>query len=103
MTFTKFLVKRAVHGIVVAWAALTIIFLLRFLSPYDVVTALIPPEVPPSAREGLIRDLGLDQPMHIQYLNYLAGVLRGDLGFSYHSRIDVLDLMVDRLPATIEL
>jgi peptide/nickel transport system permease protein len=103
MTFAKFLIKRAVHGLVVAWAALTIIFLLRFLSPFDVVTALIPPEVAPSAREGLIKDLGLDQPMHIQYLNYLAGVLRGDLGFSYHSRIDVVDLMIDRLPATVEL
>lgn len=103
MSFEKFVIKRTIHGILVAWAALTIIFLLRFASPVDVATALIPPDTPPSARQNLIRDLGLNQPMHVQYWEYLSGVLRGDLGYSYYSRISVNDLAVNRLPATIEL
>jgi peptide/nickel transport system permease protein len=103
MSLVKFTIKRTIHGIVVAWAALTIIFLLRFISPVDIASALIPPDVPPTARENLIEDLGLDQPWYIQYFKYLGGVLRGDLGYSYVSRISVNQLAINRLPATLEL
>lgn len=103
MSLAKSLIKRTAHGLVVVWAALTIIFLLRFLSPVDVAQALIPPDVPPSARESLIEDLGLDQPMYVQYFDYLVGVLQGDLGYSYVSRVSVNQLAANRVPATLEL
>ncbi|MFC5133630.1 MULTISPECIES: ABC transporter permease [Haloferacaceae] len=103
MSLLKFTIKRTIHGIVVAWAALTIIFALRFISPVDIASALIPPDVPPTARESLIEDLGLDQPWYVQYLRYIGGVVQGDLGYSYVSRISVNQLAINRLPATLEL
>jgi peptide/nickel transport system permease protein len=103
MSLLKFSIKRAIHGIIVAWAALSIIFLLRFISPVDVASALIPPDMPPTARESLIENLGLNQPWYVQYFRYLGGVLQGDLGYSYVSRVSVNQLAANRLPATLEL
>ena len=48
-------------------------------------------------------ELGLDKPFAIQYLNWLAGILTGDLGRSYISGNFVFDTFIDKLPATIEL
>jgi peptide/nickel transport system permease protein len=47
--------------------------------------------------------LGLNQPLHVQYLNWLTKVLQGDLGYSYDTKRPVLDEIADRLPATIYL
>lgn len=49
------------------------------------------------------RALGLDQPLTIQYTRYVAGLLRGDLGHSIGFRRPVLSLVLERLPATVEL
>ena len=48
-------------------------------------------------------EFGLDQPIHIQYFRWLADVLHGDLGYSYRTDRPVLDEIVTRLPATVEL
>ena len=47
--------------------------------------------------------LGFDKPLHIQYLNYVGGVMRGDLGDSLRTRTPAFALVMERLPATIEL
>ncbi|MCR8726050.1 ABC transporter permease [Frigidibacter sp. ROC022] len=48
-------------------------------------------------------ELGLDRPVVVQYLDWLGSVFRGDLGLSIHSREPVLDLIMHRLPATLQL
>lgn len=48
-------------------------------------------------------DMGLDRPLHVQYLSYLGGVLQGDFGRSLNNNRPVLDEIAARLPATIEL
>ena len=103
MSLLKFAIKRTAHGIVVAWAAVTIIFFLRFLSPVDIAQALIPPDVPPDARDALAEDLGLNEPFYIQYFSYMAGLIQGDLGYSYVSRVSVNQLALARVPPTLEL
>ena len=57
----------------------------------------------PQRREELRRHLGLDQPVLIQYRNYLAGLLIGDLGQSLYEQESVARLILTRLPATLEL
>ena len=47
--------------------------------------------------------LGFDRPLHIQYFSFLTGLMRGDLGNSLRTRTPAFDLVVERLPATIEL
>jgi peptide/nickel transport system permease protein len=61
------------------------------------------PDVRPEDLERLRRALGLDQPIWRQYLQWLAGFLRGDWGFSYSDGRPVFDRVRERLPATIEL
>jgi peptide/nickel transport system permease protein len=51
----------------------------------------------------LEEQLGLNQPLHVQYLNWLGKVLQGDFGYSYDTRRPVLDEIADRLPATMYL
>lgn len=101
---TKFLVKRTLHGVVVIWAALTIIFMLRHITPGSVVNVIVPPEVGPKVRQAIIDDLGLEQPLHAQYIDYLQNLILGQsLGYSYVNRIPVNELISNRVPATIEL
>jgi peptide/nickel transport system permease protein len=49
------------------------------------------------------RALGFDRPLHVQYLSFVAGLLRGDFGMSLSFRQPALDVVLDALPATIEL
>jgi peptide/nickel transport system permease protein len=64
---------------------------------------LIPLDAPPEARERLTRSLGLDRPLVEQYVTYVSGLVRGDLGVSVRSREPVADLIAARLPASLAL
>ena len=61
------------------------------------------PDVRPEDLERLKRSLGLDQPLWRQYVQWLTGFVSGNWGFSYSDGRPVLDRVVERLPATIEL
>jgi peptide/nickel transport system permease protein len=79
-------------------------FLLVRLVPGDVVDALASEEFDdPRAAEELRRLFGLDQPLHVQFLDWLLRLFQGDLGYSYRSRRPVLDEILDRFPLTFEL
>ncbi len=69
-------------------------------NPVDV---LIDPAATQAMRAALIRQYGLDLPLHEQYLRFLGNVARGDFGSSFVFRIPVLNLILSRLPATLEL
>ena len=47
--------------------------------------------------------LGLNDPFFVRYLNWLSGVLQGDFGYSLASGVAIKDIVLDRLPATLEL
>lgn len=69
----------------------------------DPVELLIPPEASPAQRALMIERLGLDAPVWWQYLVFLGNAARGDLGTSFVHGVPALRLIVDRLPATLEL
>jgi peptide/nickel transport system permease protein len=64
---------------------------------------LISPDATQDIREATIRHYGLDQPLWRQYLAFLGRLVQGDLGRSFVLNIPVLDLVLSRLPATLEL
>ena len=78
-------------------------FLLLNLLPGDVALAVLGNEATPAAIEQVRAELGLDQPLALRYLQWLAGFLQGDLGRSYITRVPILEQIVDRLPVTVEL
>ncbi|MDP9379689.1 MAG: ABC transporter permease [Chloroflexota bacterium] len=80
-----------------------LVFSLIHLIPGDVATVVLGQEATEEAKEAFRRQLGLDRPMVVQYFAWLGNVLTGDLGNSFVDRTPVLELILQRLPATIEL
>ena len=85
------------------FGALTLVFFLIHLVPGDPVEIMLGETASAADKEELRRSLALDQPLMIQYRNFLTGLLRGNLGRSLYEQSGVADLIRARLPATIEL
>ncbi|MBG0743773.1 MAG: ABC transporter permease [Cylindrospermopsis raciborskii KL1] len=83
---------------------LTIVFLLLRATPGDPADAILGGRAPESAKEELRKQLGLDLPIWLQYINYLGNILRFDLGTSLTSRgQNVWQIISQHFPATVEL
>jgi peptide/nickel transport system permease protein len=91
--------------IVLLGVTLLVFFAMSFLSPYQLVSAYIksPEELKNQNLDDLVHKYGLDQPMPVQYVNWMKNVLRGDLGYSVSANMYVTEALLTRLPATLEL
>ncbi|KMO39140.1 ABC transporter substrate-binding protein [Methylobacterium tarhaniae] len=79
-----------------------ILFTVLALAPGDPFGELATnPNVPPEVREALRLKFGLDDPILVRYLHWLTAMLQGDWGFSFASRVDVDELILQRLPTTL--
>jgi len=94
--------KRLLHGLISILGASVIIFLISRLSG-DPLALLLPADAPPHVIEATRRHLGLDQPLVAQYLVFLGHAVTGDFGNSYRWQEPALGLILERLPATVEL
>jgi peptide/nickel transport system permease protein len=99
----RFLVNRILALIPVALGVATITFALIHLVPGDPVVAMLGDNAQPADIAGMRHELGLDRPFWRQYLAYLDGIARGDLGESLSMREPVGRLIAERYPATLEL
>ena len=97
-----YLVRRAVHALVVLVLISVATFVIVHLSPGG-PEILFTGNLPPSDRQYIIHNLGLDQPLHVQFVRWFGAVLRGDFGRSFNQQRPVLDLILERLPATLIL
>jgi peptide/nickel transport system permease protein len=84
-------------------AVSVIAFLLVALLPGDLALIILGDAATPERVATLRADMGLDQPLHMRYLHWLGNVLSGDFGHSIHSGEATLDVIVSRLPVTLEL
>lgn len=98
-----FLVRRLLLAIPVILLVTVMVFSLLHLLPGDPATVILGQEATPEAVAALREELGLNKPIVVQYLNWLGGVLQGDLGRSLVDRSPVSELIMQRLPATLEL
>ena len=99
---TKFLIRRGLILIPTVIGISMVLFTIISLAPGDPFGELAQnPNVPPEVREELRKNLGIDDPVHVRYVRWLTSMLRGDWGFSFVSRVDVLDLIRQRLPTTL--
>ena len=101
-----YIAGRLAMTVVLAWAVATIVFLALHLVPGDPAELLlstggISPD--PAAVAELRSRLGLDRPLHVQYIAYLADLARGDLGRSLVDNHPVAKEIALRLPRTVEL
>jgi peptide/nickel transport system permease protein len=98
----RFLLRRLARAILALWGIVTIVFVTMRLSG-DPVPLMLPPDAPRAEMERVRADLGLDQPIALQYAAFVGNALRGDLGRSIHMRQPAIEIAAERLPATIEL
>jgi peptide/nickel transport system permease protein len=79
-----------------------ILFTVLALAPGDPFSELATnPNIPPEVRANLREKFGLDDPILIRYLHWLAAMAQGDWGFSFASRVDVDTLILQRVPTTL--
>jgi peptide/nickel transport system permease protein len=99
----RFLAGRSVQSVVILIGVTMITFGLSFLLPADPVQLIAGRSATPETVESIRHQLGLDQPVPVQYLRYLGNLVQGDLGRSYVQRVEVNELIASRLPATLQL
>jgi peptide/nickel transport system permease protein len=99
---TTYLVRRLVQAVLVLFAVSVLSFALIYLSG-DPARALVPADAPPETVEAIRRGFGLDQPLYVQYTRFLQQAAQGDLGQSFKYRTSAMELVVQRLPATLLL
>lgn len=100
---TRFLARRLLQMIPVLFFVSVIIFVLINLVPGDAARLFLGEEAPPEALASLRRELGLDQPLYIQYLRWVGGMMRGDFGRSFKDNRPVLATLLQKVPVTAEL
>ena len=100
---TDFIIRRLLLLIPVTFGVITLVFLLIHFIPGDPVDLMLGEQALAVDKEALRHQLGLDQPLTIQYVSYLQRLTNGDLGTSLYSRQPVLDEIQARVPATARL
>jgi peptide/nickel transport system permease protein len=98
-----YVIRRLIVAIPVLLLVSIIVFLLIHLMPGDPAMVMLGEEATPEMIEDLREELGLDLPLHIQYLRWLRGILSGDFGRSILTKQPVAEALIHRLPITIEL
>jgi len=97
-----FILRRTGQGFLVIAAMVTIVFFgVNVVG--DPVWILVSPEMTQNEIAEVSRSLGLDQPIHIQFLHFVKGILQGDLGRSFVHGTPAIKLILERMPATLEL
>jgi ABC-type dipeptide/oligopeptide/nickel transport system permease component len=98
-----YLVKRIIQLIPILILASVVIFTIMHMIPGDPAQVYAGPDATPDALEAIRKDMGLDQPLFIQYLLWLKHVLLLDFGVSYTSKYPVIQLIQQKVGATFEL
>lgn len=94
--------RRLLQIIPVLVAISIVTFMLTRLSG-DPSALLLPLDAPPEQREQLREDLGLDEPLPVQYLRFMQGALQGDFGDSFRYQVPASEIVLERAPATLTL
>ena len=100
----NYVIGRLIQAIPLVFAVLTINFILIHSAPGDPIDLIIGEgDVSDELIQRTRAEFGLDKPLHVQYFTYIYNVLQLNLGHSVRYRIDVLDVIISRLPASILL
>lgn len=99
-----YIVKRILQAIPILLGASTIIFFLMYAAPGDPTSIyLANPNIDPAVVEQMRRNLGLDQPVYIQYFKWLGSFLTGDFGYSFSQHRPISAILRDAIPNTLIL
>jgi peptide/nickel transport system permease protein len=100
---TAFLIRRLLVSVLVLWGVSILTFSLIYVVPGNAALAIAGERAPQELLVRIRQDLGLNDPLPVQYAHYLGRLLHGDLGDSYVFRTPVARALVERFPVTLRL
>ena len=100
---TTFIIRRLLGAIPLLLGVATLIFFVLALAPGDPTAAYFNPNMPAEVLEQMRKNFGLDQPVHIRYIKWLAAFLTGNFGFSLAQSRPVVQILKDALLNTLIL
>ena len=103
MNVRTYIAKRMLQIFPVLLGVVVINFVIIHIAPGNPAVIMAGGEAPPEYIRMLEEEWGLNKPLHEQFVTYLTNLLRGNLGYSYKYRAPVLDVILERLPATLLL
>lgn len=98
-----YILRRLIQSAFILLGVSFITFVLLYVLPADPVRQIAGRAATAETVENIRQQLGLDQPLMVQYGRYLAALAQGDLGRSYLQKTEVAELILSRLPATLQL
>ncbi len=98
----RFVLVRLFRAILTIMAVVTFAFVVLRMSG-DPALVMLGPDVPQEAVDAFRKAWGLDQPLWIQYLAYIKSIFTGDFGVSMRDKASALNLVLERVPATLQL
>ena len=98
----RFILSRLLQALFTLWILSVAVFLSVHLSG-DAAVLLLGPEALDTDYEQIKKNLGLDRPLVVQYADFLTDIMRGDFGRSHLMRRSARDVLLERLPATLQL
>lgn len=99
----KYLVKRLLQAVPLLILITMLCFTLINLAPYDAMDAKVTDKMTPAQIEEMREEMGLNDPIPVQYLRWVKGLLQGDLGQSLISRTNIAADLKEKIPNTIKL
>lgn len=97
-------IRRLLQLPIILFGVSVLIFaMLSFLTPYERLALYVPDAPDRGDTDRLVELYGLDEPLHVQYLDWVSKVLKGDLGFSFRGNRPVTEALMHHLPVSLEL
>ena len=97
-----YLARRLVIMVISLLGATVVAFFVLHMTG-DPTNLLLPDDALPEEREAFRKQMGFDRPLIVQYWDFLSGLLRGDFGYSYRYQQPALEVVLERVPATVEM
>lgn len=98
-----FLIRRIIQIVPVVLVMCAVVFATSFMLPGDPTLTILGENAPAEARAALRAEMGLDRPVPLQFVDWLGRALTGDLGKSFKTGEPVMDMLLTRIPVTLEL
>jgi len=103
MGMQQYIAKRVVHALAVIYIVATVVFLSVRAIPGDPARIMLGGDADPAALEAARQELGLNQPIYIQYFRWLGEILTGEFGQSVHTKQGVLDMLAGVAEPTVSI
>jgi ABC-type dipeptide/oligopeptide/nickel transport system permease component len=98
----RYLLSRLIQAIIILFGVLVLVFFMVRVTG-DPATLMMPRESSPETIAAFRTSMGFDRPIYVQFFDFIYKAIQGDFGFSMHFKTPAMPLVIQRLPATVEL